>query len=75
MATYKNPLDLSQSLTPKKMTYLDARDKVYELRKQRKLMDEIFAIIDDWYYNDEFEDIDEDKINDLKDIAMQPYED
>ena len=76
MKTYKNPLEQAQALIkPKKMTYQEARDKVYELRKQGVLLDDLFGTIDDWVYNNEFEDIDENKILDLKDIAMQPLED
>ena len=72
---FKNPLDAANDITRKKLTYLDARDKILDLRKQKKSTDELFEIIDDWFYNNEFEDINEDKIMDLKDIAMQPYED
>ena len=68
---YKSPLEASRAL--QKMSYRDARDKIIDLKKSGKSVDELFGLIDDWVNTDSFIDIDEDKILDLKDYAADSY--
>ena len=69
MDIYNTPLEQANAMN-KKMTWLDAKDKLRQLKKQKVLIDDLLTTIDDWTFSNSFEDINEDKINDLKDYAI-----